>query len=140
MTLPNKISDFEGQWHLKRVIQDAKAGQIVHADGQASLKRSDDGLIYEEEVTLCVPGQVPMKGTRRYQWREAEGAIAIYFEDGRYFHTLKLGLPRVLDHHDCPPDSYDAVYGFSGWPCWNVRWTVSGPRKSYEMNTEYSPR
>ncbi|MEX0328555.1 MAG: DUF6314 family protein [Ruegeria sp.] len=140
MTPPASLSDFEGSWSLERLIRDAKAGQIVHADGSAEWRRDAGGMIYDETVTLRIPGQPDMKGTRRYIWREAGDRIAIHFDDDRYFHALKLGQERVTDHHDCPPDSYDAEYDFTGWPRWTVRWTVSGPRKSYEMETKYTRR
>lgn len=140
MNLPTSLADFEGHWALTRTIRDARAGQVVQAEGVAHLHRGADGLIYEEEVTLRVPGQPEMKGTRRYQWRDGADHVAIHFDDGRYFHALRLGAPRVSDHHDCPPDSYDAVYDFTAWPRWSVRWNVAGPRKSYEMDTEYMLR
>ena len=137
MTLPRSFADFEGHWSLTRTIQDARAGQVVQADGAAHLYRAEAGLIYDEEVTLRIPGQPEMKGTRRYQWRDGGDHVAVHFEDGRYFHALRLGAAQASDHHDCPPDSYDAAYDFLEWPRWNVRWTVVGPRKSYEMHTEY---
>ncbi len=138
--LPETLSDFEGSWRLERLIRDARAGQIVQADGSAVLRRAGDGLVYDETVTLRIPGQPAMTGTRRYLWRDAGGRIAIHFADERYFHALHLGQARAEDHHDCPPDSYDAQYDFSGWPRWTVRWKVSGPRKSYEMETKYTLR
>lgn len=140
MILPRDLKDFAGTWLLTRKIRDNKAGQIVQADGRADLMPDAKGLTYSEEVTVRVPGQPPMKGTRRYLWRLDGDRIAIHFDDGRYFHTLKLGETTVIDHHDCAPDSYDADYDFSGWPIWRVRWTVSGPRKSYEMETKYTLR
>ncbi|WP_120632804.1 DUF6314 family protein [Ruegeria sp. EL01] len=138
--MPSRLSDFEGRWSLTRTIRDARAGQIVQATGQADLRQTDGGLIYEEEVKLRIPGQPEMTGTRRYLWRDAGDLIAIHFDDDRYFHALKLGVTKARDHHDCPPDSYDAAYDFRTWPRWNVRWVVSGPRKSYEMHTEYMLR
>ncbi|MES0823979.1 DUF6314 family protein [Ruegeria sp. SCP11] len=140
MTLPSSLSDFEGNWSLSRTIHDARAGHVAQAEGHAVLHPSDDGLIYDEEVSLHIPGQAEMKGTRRYLWRDADDWIAIHFDDERYFHALKLGQSQSRDHHDCPPDSYDAVYDFSGWPIWSVSWTVKGPRKAYEMKTEYRHR
>ena len=137
MNLPQSLADFEGSWLLSRTIRDARAGQVVQAEGVADMRPDPDGLLYDEKVTLRIPGQAEIKGTRRYLWRDGGDRIAVHFEDDRYFHALKLGLPHVSDHHDCPPDSYDAVYDFSNWPRWSVRWVVSGPRKSYEMDTEY---
>ncbi len=140
MSAPRNISDFQGVWSLSRLIRDERAGQIIDADGEAVLRHDTQGLIYDETVTLRIPGQPAMTGTRRYLWRDAGDQIAIHFDDNRYFHTLKLGQTCAEDHHDCPPDSYDAHYDFSGWPRWTVRWTVSGPRKSYEMETKYALR
>lgn len=140
MSLPRHISGFAGTWTLNRTIRDARAGQIVEAEGQAHLVPNSDGLVYDEQVTLHLPGQPAMKGTRRYLWRDTGDMIAIHFDDGRFFHNLKLNLAQAADHHDCPPDSYDALYDFTDWPRWSVRWTVSGPRKSYEMDTEYRLR
>ncbi len=140
MSLPRNIYDFQGVWDLSRLIRDERAGQIIQAEGKAELRQDTQGLVYDETVTLRVPGQPAMTGTRRYLWRDAGDRIAIHFDDDRFFHALKLGQTQVEDHHDCPPDSYDADYDFSGWPRWTVRWTVSGPRKSYEMETKYALR
>ncbi|MEX0318447.1 MAG: DUF6314 family protein [Ruegeria sp.] len=140
MTGPERIEDFEGGWTLRRVIDDRLSGQVLRAEGTATLRRGEGEYVYDEEVVLQVPGQQPMRGTRRYLWRGAADHIAIHFEDGRFFHNLALGQANPADHHDCPPDSYDAAYDFSTWPRWSVRWSVSGPRKSYEMRTEFTPR
>lgn len=137
MSLPDSLADFEGGWRLSRTIHDARAGQIVRAEGEADLTRSGDGLIYTEKVTLRIPDQADLTGTRRYFWRSARTGVAVFFDDDRYFHTLNLGSAQASDHHDCPPDSYDAFYDFGAWPSWKVRWIVAGPRKSYEMDTEY---
>ncbi|WP_419739912.1 DUF6314 family protein [Ruegeria sp.] len=137
-TAPTTLSDFEGRWRLTRTIRDARAGQVVQAEGEALLQRSEDGLIYTEEVTLSIPGQPPMKGTRKYLWRDGGHRVLIHFDDGRFFHALTLGEQNASDHHDCAPDSYDAVYDFHDWPRWSVQWTVNGPRKSYEMTTDYA--
>ncbi|SDC91894.1 DUF6314 family protein [Ruegeria marina] len=140
MNGPERIEDFEGDWHLTRAIDDRLAGQVLRAEGVATLRRGDGQFVYDEEVALHIPGQQTLRGTRRYLWRPAPGRIAIHFEDGRFFHNLTLGQSASEDHHDCAPDSYDAAYDFARWPCWSVRWSVSGPRKSYEMRTEFSPR
>lgn len=140
MNFPSDLMDFAGTWTLTRKIRDDKAGQIVQAEGSAELVPDTKGLTYIEEVTVHVPGQQPMKGTRRYLWRADGDRIVVHFEDERYFHALKLGDTTAADHHDCPPDSYDANYDFSEWPRWTVHWTVSGPRKCYEMETKYALR
>ncbi|MEX0349912.1 MAG: DUF6314 family protein [Paracoccaceae bacterium] len=137
MSLPRCLEDFAGDWRISREISDAKAGQVLRADGTAALVWRDDELIYEEALTLQVPGQTPMQATRRYLWRAGAGGIDVRFEDGQFFHHLALGQDQPRDHHDCPPDSYDAAYDFSNWPNWSVVWTVSGPRKFYVMKSCY---
>ncbi len=138
MTLPTGLEDFAGRWALTRQIKDARAGQVIRAAGQASLNWDAKSLIYDETVRMRIPGQPEMTGTRRYLWKDGGDRIAIHFVNGGYFHTLNLGQSTPKDHHDCPPDSYDAEYDFLGWPAWSVRWIVHGPRKSYEMETKYT--
>ena len=36
-TVPTTLSDFEGRWSLTRTIRDARAGQVVQAEGEALL-------------------------------------------------------------------------------------------------------
>lgn len=139
MTEPQSIAAFEGRWRIARRIEDQRAGQVLEATGYAALQQGENALTYDEELTLNVPGQAPMTATRRYLWQAQADQIRICFEDGRYFHSLELGVQRSQDHHDCPPDSYDAAYDFTDWPqAWRVIWTVSGPRKSYVMTSVYS--
>ncbi|MFA3917796.1 DUF6314 family protein [Ruegeria hyattellae] len=137
MTLPRSLDDFDGNWSVTREITDAKAGQVLSAEGTATLSWRANELIYDEALRLQVPGQVPMQATRCYLWQQGQGGIDIRFEDGRFFHFLALGKDCPRDHHDCPPDSYDAAYDFTAWPVWSVVWTVSGPRKSYVMKSLY---
>jgi len=124
---------------LSRSIDDALQGQVMHSAGEAEFQPGATGLIYDEELLVQVPGQNPMKGTRRYLWQATPDGIAVSFDDGRYFHSFSLGGPRAAADHDCPPDFYSVIYNFAAWPLWRATWKVSGPRKSYEMRTEYTP-
>ncbi len=138
MTLPQTIADFAGQWRMIRRIEDAAAGQVLHASGSAVIASHPQHWIYDENLTLRVPGQPEMTATRRYLWHGTPDGVRICFDDGRFFHHLSFGTERCSDHHDCAPDSYDAQYDFERWPRWSVVWTVSGPRKSYVMHTDYA--
>ena len=87
MTLPRSLSDFEGKWSLTRTIHDARAGQVVQAEGQAVLRPVEQGLIYDEDVTLRIPGQAEMKGTRRYLWQESGDELrSISMTSGIFMH------------------------------------------------------
>ncbi|MFV0515606.1 MAG: DUF6314 family protein [Jhaorihella sp.] len=138
MSLPLTLSDFAGGWRLSRRIEDAHAGQVIEAEGRASLTEDGEGrLCYLETLRLFPPGQAPLTGTRRYLWQAQAPGIAVRFEDGRPFHRIALGQADPGDVHDCPPDRYAVRYGFGQWPRWCTQWHVRGPRKDYAMWTEY---
>lgn len=124
------LSDFVGAWRLEKVIrqQDGMAGRFAgEAVWDAAGNYCEHGLLHFGDG----PG---FRAERRYIWR---APLAVYFEDGRFFHDVPpLGGTA---HHDCAPDTYRVVYDFATWPNWRALWTVTGPRKSYEMICSYSP-
>ncbi|MHA6323525.1 DUF6314 family protein [Roseivivax sp. CAU 1753] len=133
--LPFELFDFEGVWRFRRKITDRKLGQISQGRGTLRLTRDGDMLRYEEQVTLDMPGQPPIEGTRRYLWRACPRGIAVLFEDGRPFHVIGLPDRAPRDTHHCEPDIYTVSYDLGDWPLWSVTWEVSGPRKDYRMET-----
>ena len=131
------LEDFTGQWQLSRAITEA-SGSKASFSGQAWFTPEGAGLGYREEGVLQLPGQTPIRAERRYLWQAApEGGIAVLFSDGRPFHRFDPGQARPEDRHYCDPDIYDVVYDFDRWPEWRSRWRVTGPRKDYEMTTQY---
>jgi len=130
------LEDFEGQWRLEREIEDARAGQRVRFSGTALFSPDTEGLLCEEAGDLILPGQPPMRASRRYLWRAQGEDIAVLFHDGRPFHLIGPGA-RPAAEHDCPPDFYRVRYDFRHWPDWEAEWRVSGPRKSYVMRSRY---
>lgn len=139
MTGPRDLADFAGRWQLRRRIEDARAGQILRAEGQGLFTPCAGGLIYDETVQLHLPGQAaPVTGSRRYLWDQGGDGVAVRFADGRPFHRIALGRAEVRDRHDCAPDHYAVRYEFGAWPVWTAQWTVRGPRKSYQMTTRFS--
>lgn len=135
---PRELGDFAGAWAVSRRVDDRLAGQVVQAEGQVVLKPGDGGdLIYDEVLSLHIPGRAAMKATRRYLWRSDDEGIRVCFDDGRFFHRITLGAAESADTHDCPPDLYAGRYDFSRWPHWSAEWKVSGPRKDYVMTTVF---
>lgn len=123
------LSDFAGRWTLSRRIVPA-AGAPARFEGVALW--AGEGA-YEERGLLTVQGQPPLQAERRYRW---DADLNVFFEDGRFFHQVP---PQGgATGHWCAPDQYDVVYDFAGWPRFEVRWQVRGPRKNYEMISHYS--
>ena len=126
------LADFEGAWAITREIA-PQTGAPAQFQGQAVWARDGDGMAYRETGTLSMPGAAPMLAERRYRWC---ADLSVYFEDGRFFHTVPPAGGQT--RHWCDPDSYVADYDFGPWPAFVVTWTVQGPRKSYVMTSRFT--
>ncbi|MFW2542610.1 DUF6314 family protein [Primorskyibacter sp. 2E107] len=131
------IWDFEGAWTYAREIDDATGLGAGAGQGTARFIRQDGALRYDEEGQIAFATTPPMKGSRRYLWRETPAGAAVFFEDGRAFHDVDLRQGSPAAAHWCDPDQYDVTYDFSDWPRWSSLWRVKGPRKDYTMRTTY---
>lgn len=128
---PRSMQDFVGTWELTRRIKHSD-GTLVQFDGQAIWAADDDGLCQEESGTLRIGTGAPIVAKRRYLWRPE---LSVHFEDGRFFHDVPPMGGKAA--HWCAPDQYDVNYDFAAWPVFQVTWQVSGPRKSYRMDSTY---
>lgn len=132
-----QLSDFDGEWRLERVIEDAH-GPDARFVGAARFAPDGEGLRYTEDGTLTLAGQTPVAASRSYLWRmDGEGRITMSFPDGRPFHDFHPEHDAEAEHW-CPPDLYRVAYVFGAWPDWSASWTVSGPRKEYRLVSRYS--
>jgi hypothetical protein len=125
-----RLSDFLGQWRLEKDIRQADGGS-ARFEGTATWDA--DGL-YQETGLLRLASGDQMRAERRYLWR---APLAVYFEDGRFFHEVPPEGGEA--YHHCAPDDYRVHYDFSDWPRWIAVWQVAGPRKGYEMSCLYVP-
>ncbi|WP_424986634.1 DUF6314 family protein [Microbulbifer sp. S227A] len=122
---------FAGRWSLRREIDHAD-GTRARFDGHATWSADGDRLRLEETGLLRIGDGPPFTATRRYFWHPP---LSVHFDDGRFFHDVP---PMGGDTgHWCAPDQYDGAYDFTPWPEFRVIWRVSGPRKSYRMNSVY---
>lgn len=129
------LADLEGRWRLERVIEDARAGLTGRLEGESVWSPDGAGLKQVETGLLSYGAAPPMQASRTYLWREGPDGLAVFFEDGRPFHTV---TGRLAARHDCPPDLYDVTYDFSAWPVWESRWRVTGPRKDALIVSRFS--
>lgn len=129
--LPRGLGDFLGVWCVTRHIRQDD-GTLGRFEGRAEWRLDGEGALYLETGQLWLGGQGPFTAARRTLW---DADLGVRFEDGRPFHRVPLQGGPV--NHWCPPDQYDGHYVFDTWPCWQVTWHVSGPRKAYVSQTEY---
>ncbi|MFY0691971.1 MAG: trigger factor [Paracoccaceae bacterium] len=133
------LDAFGGTWTLEREIEDYRSGATGGLTGQAVFAPDAHGaMLYEEDGTLRLGAQPPMRATRRYSWASGADGITVFFEDGRLFHTIAADQARPEARHDCAPDLYLVSYDFSRWPAWSATWRVTGPAKDYRMVSRYS--
>lgn len=130
------LANFEGLWRLSRVIEDARAGVTGRLEGQAVWQPDAPGLAQEESGTLQYGAAPPMQATRRYLWREEGEEIAVFFEDGRPFHTLPAQGGEAVHH--CDPDLYRVTYSFDLPRAFVQTWRVTGPRKDATITSHFS--
>lgn len=64
-------------------------------------------------------------------------AAALFFADGRPFHTLDLAAGLAEVTHQCPPDTYAGRYRLAGPDLWWRAWHVEGPRKQQRIVSRF---
>lgn len=131
-----RLGDFAGDWDVRRIITDHRGGPNGRFAGSARFSAHPDGLTYSEIGELLLGDHPPFKAERQYLWRADGDRITVEFQDGRPFHSFDPSAPNA--DHWCDPDTYRVTYEFSDWPNWRSVWDVTGPKKAYEMITEYT--
>ncbi len=122
--------DFEGVWHLERIIADVGARRIVgRFRGQATFApRGRESLDYEENGQLRLSQGGSCAATRRYFWHFEGPILRVEFDDGRPFWQVALS-GGLGSPHLCGSDLYEARLTLGNWPRWRLAWRVRGPRK-----------
>lgn len=137
-----RLQDFAGLWSMAREIEDFRADACSELTGTCEFVSHDQGGFWQEERGLLhLPGRdKPLQAERRYLWRAAVAPaeeIAVFFDDGRFFHSFDPNAATPEADHACDPDSYQVRYEFGDWPNWSASWRVTGPRKDYRFQTRY---
>ncbi|UWQ97534.1 trigger factor [Rhodobacteraceae bacterium M385] len=126
----------KGRWQLSRVITDYRADLTGRFEGEAAWRPIEGGLEQVEQGVLRYGAAAPMQATRRYLWRSQGAELAVFFDDGRPFHTVPEEGKEAL--HDCPPDTYRVRYSFKGRDAFSTLWRVTGPRKDMLLDTTFT--
>jgi len=132
------FSALAGTWDLSRTIGEWKfhGSAVFCAQGENELR-------YDESGILSKPGTADIAAFRRYIYRYEMDRVVIYFDERpeRVFEVLDLkrassGNWEARAEHLCPPDHYVSHYSF-GRETMLITHAVRGPRKDYEMVTNY---
>lgn len=120
-------------------------------------------LIYSEKVTICNPNESNctingMEARQKYKYRfdANTSTLTKYFYDDRLFYTLNIteslsddgvsqatttttgqSVITVCGEHLCIQDNYVANYLFKNNDSFVLKYSINGPKKCYEIVTEY---
>lgn len=146
------------QWH--------KSGaECITANGIAAITASDTDpnlLIYCEKVSITNLNGSPTNGMDakqkyKYRYDAVASTLTKYFYDDRLFYTLNLNQTNSYasgadttttigangtvitgcGEHLCIEDNYVASYEFRNNDQFTLKYSVNGPKKCYEIVTEY---
>ena len=128
-----------GTWKIDRVIVDRALAMTGRLQGRATFTPSDRGLMYQERgVVTFGEHRGSAHQTFWYDFPESDGRASVRFSDGRAFHDLDLSLGQARVGHACDPDLYEGLFVALSSTAWRSAWTVTGPRKDYDLVTTYT--
>lgn len=143
-------------------------GECIKADGYAVFAPSEADrnlLLYSEKVTVynlnvnnAKSGEgIEARQRYHYRYNEETSVLSKYFADGRLFYdvnfvsdsgesTVKaVGDPqknKICGEHLCIQDNYVSDYKFGvgddGQSVFTLTYSVSGPNKCYDIQTDYA--
>lgn len=130
-------SFLQGDWHLKRCIDDRRRGDRGHFEGGAAFLAEGNLLLYREDGRLSI-GEHDGPAMQFYTYSFPEtGKADVSFRDGRPFHGLDLTGGRCAATHLCDPDRYEGEFQALDADTWRAVWTVTGPRKDLRLDSTY---
>lgn len=116
-------------------------------------------LIYSEKVTINSDTDNVMNGMEakqkyKYRYDTSTSSLTKYFFDDRLFYTLKIDDDRHQENetteatasnkvvggcgtHLCIQDLYEANYSFCNDKYFELKYTINGPKKCYEIINKY---
>jgi hypothetical protein len=128
-----------GTWKLDRRVVDRVHQTTGRLQGQATFTPSAGRLVYEERGILSFGEH---RGTAEqsyfYDFPACDAQASVRFRDGRAFHDLDLSEGHDRVRHSCPPDFYEGLFVALGATRWRSKWTVTGPRKDYDLVTTFT--
>ncbi|MCY4151128.1 MAG: DUF6314 family protein [Aestuariivita sp.] len=129
------LPDFCRQWTINRRILMSNKPYGTFIGSVTFSPLNDETQRYLESGTLHVPTTSSLAANRIYVW---DRNLRIFFEDGCFFHQILTDGEEI--RYECGSDRYRGRYNFDAWPIWEVTWSVTGPRKNYQLSSLYRPR
>lgn len=113
-------------------------------------------LIYSEKVTINSRNGSEMNGVEakqkyKYRFDNTKSTLTKYFYDDRLFYTMQIDTSHGNEKtearassevvgcgtHLCIEDLYEANYSFCNDSYFELKYTINGPKKCYEIFNKY---
>lgn len=159
------FDSFPGIWKLTRETVPLKqlhnsGTEYIRANGFAAFTSTESNpniLIYSEKVSVNCATNSKLNGLEarqkyKYRYDNTDQTLTKYFFDDRLFYTMKIQQRNenetaaatasnnvtACGTHLCIQDLYEANYLFSNDKQFQLKYTINGPQKCYEIITMYS--
>ena len=134
------LQQLNGTWAFER----NSPGQATMTGVAIIAEIEPDLSSYEENGTLTTAEGRTFQFSRKYRYRATEEALDILFDETppRLYQSVSLvtrnGGWAGSGFHLCSPDEYRSDYSFDPPDRFATTHHVTGPRKSYIIETRYS--
>ena len=133
------LQQLNGTWAFER----NSPGQATMTGTAVIAAIAPDLSAYEERGTLTTAEGRTFQFARKYRYRATEKSFDILFDETplRLYQSVSLvarnGGWRGSGFHLCSPDEYRSDYSFDPPDLFMTTHNVTGPRKSYLIETRY---
>ncbi len=138
MDVSDTFSLLLGNWSLRRELDDRISGHRGVFEGVATviLDPEDPSVAAYEECGRVEFGSHSGPSHRALKLtRLPDGAVAVWFADGRPFFELDLSCGNAEALHPCHADDYRLAFELHSDELIVERWQVRGPNKDYDAET-----
>jgi hypothetical protein len=138
---PSKlIGFFKGTWALERKVISSQESENIHAEGFSEfVSTAPNFLEYKESLEVKVNARL-LESHRSYFYEYCSESTRCYklFEDKSLFYELIFKEEKILGHHKCLEDTYEAHYKIKSDTSFALEYKVFGPMKNYTIVTNYA--
>jgi hypothetical protein len=140
MVVTDTLDFLVGTWSVARSIEDHWSGLSGHFQGTAVLAGVPEGAAAVARASYQETGELRFgdhvgPARRGLDYVRADGAVMLYFADGRPYVDLDLRSGTWRAEHPCVADLYEVTTVVRSPDELQELWRVRGPDKNYDATT-----
>jgi Family of unknown function (DUF6314) len=140
MVVTDTLDFLVGTWKVERSIEDHSSGLSGHFQGTAVLAGVPQDAAAVTRASYQETGELRFgdhagPARRGLDYVRADGAVMLYFADGRPYVDLDLRSGTWRAEHPCVADLYEVTTIVRSPDELRELWRVRGPDKNYDATT-----